>query len=380
MKRIYLFFIIALILVPFVQSEEASEIEIELQIKIEEAENIVLELRNEGFYIQRVNDTLEAAKDIFEVQSQRKGRQKDFDLVNKYLDEIFELNDQAYKTRDEINYVYEFYNDTKENKPDMNLLEVDKVLEEMQFEFDSERYDRAYDLSKKAYSRIVEIEGTYTAVNLAYQATARSLKSFFVNNWLLILIIVGSGSVLYVVFRNRIIFIRTKLKIKSLEKERSVLESLIKESQSAYFEKGTLPESAYRIRIKKFSDLTRDINRQLPLLREELARRKKGEKPFEDQVKERSVKESKKKGLFSIFKKKQTKKVIKKKSLSKKRKNFFSIFKKKQTKKVIKKKSLSKKRKNFFSIFKKKQTKAIKRKTIKKKVTKKKPIKKRKKK
>ncbi len=38
-----------------------------------------------------------------------------------------------------------------------------------------------------------------------------------------------------------------------------------------------MPESTYRIRVRKFSEMIRDINRQLPLLREELAKRKKGE-------------------------------------------------------------------------------------------------------
>ncbi|MBT3691072.1 hypothetical protein HOG16_02415 [Candidatus Woesearchaeota archaeon] len=331
MKKIYLFLIVALILVPFVQSEEVSDIEIELQLKIKEVEIIVFELRDEGFSIQRVNDTLEAAKGIFEVQSQRKSRQKDFTLVDKYLDEIFELKKQAYVTRDEINYVYEFYNDTKKNKPDMNLSEVDKILEEMQFEFDSERYDRAYDLSKKAYSRIIDIEGSYTAVNLAYQATARTLKNFLIDNWLLLLSILIGGTFLYFLFRNRIIFFKTKLRIRYLERQRGVLEQLIKETQSGYFEKSTIAESTYRIRTKKFSDMTRDINRQLPLLKEELAKRKKGEKPFEEKVKDRSKNNSKKKkkrkGSFSIFKKKKQNKIIKKKVVKKK------VTKKKVTKK-----------------------------------------------
>jgi hypothetical protein len=356
MRKLYLLLIFSLILSQFVLSGEPSEIEVELQIRIEEAESIVLELLNEGFNIQRANDTLEAAKDIFEVKSKSKGSQEDFILVEKYLDEIFELNEQAYPTRDEINYVYEFYNETKNSKPDMNLLGVDKILEEMQFEFDSERYDRAFDLSKKAYSKIVDIEGSYTAVNLAYQATTRTLKAFFVNNWLLLIIIAIGGSLIYIVSRNRIIYIRTKLKIKYLERERGVLEELIKETQSGYFEKSKISEASYRIRIKKFSDLTRDINRQIPLLKEELAKRKKGEKPFEERVK-RKTKNKNKKNHWTLFRFKK----LKKKKV--KKKGFFSIFKRKKQTKIFPKKKVVKK---------KRPIKKIRSKSTKKKPTKKK--------
>ena len=42
-----------------------------------------------------------------------------------------------------------------------------------------------------------------------------------------------------------------------------------------------MSESTYRIRVKKFSDLMRDINRQIPLLKEALAKKKKSSKVFD---------------------------------------------------------------------------------------------------
>ena len=193
-------------------------------------------------------------------------------------------------------------------------------------------------------------------MNLAYQATTRTLKAFFVNNWLLLIIIAIGGSLIYIVSRNRIIYIRTKLKIKYLERERGVLEELIKETQSGYFEKSKISEASYRIRIKKFSDLTRDINRQIPLLKEELAKRKKGEKPFEERVK-RKTKNKNKKNHWTLFRFKK----LKKKKV--KKKGFFSIFKRKKQTKIFPKKKVVKK---------KRPIKKIRSKSTKKKPTKKK--------
>jgi hypothetical protein len=44
--------------------------------------------------------------------------------------------------------------------------------------------------------------------------------------------------------------------------------------QKNYFQFGTLPEGEYNIKIKKYAELVRDIDRQIPLLQEEMAKLK----------------------------------------------------------------------------------------------------------
>jgi hypothetical protein len=331
-----------LFLIPTAFAEnQTSEIEQDfLEIDV-----IISELSSEGFNIQRVNDTYKAAKQIFDsqIENQKDENRRDYTLVIKYIDEIFELNDQAYVAKDEIEYVYILYNDIKEKAPQIDLSEAETLLEEMEFEYENEVYDKAYELAKQAYAKLVELEGKYTALNLAYQATTKTIKNFFKDNWLVILILIIVGTILYTIFRNRIIYFRTKHRIKMLEKEAKVLESLIKNAQEGYFETGTLSEASYRVRLKKFSELTRDINRKLPLLREELVKRKGGKigKTFEERTKEKKETKGKKKDkkkesfLDRLFKKKKStknKKVAKKKSVKKKH------VKKKTTKKTKKKK------------------------------------------
>jgi hypothetical protein len=325
MRKLYLLLLVLILVNTFVYSQNETITEIEQDFI--EVEEILYELKNGSFNTQRVNDTLKAAKQIYEVQILIENENKrDFSVVEQYLEGIFKIRDQAYNARDEIVYVNAFYEETKKENPGMNLSEADLILNEMQFEFENERYEEAYELAKEAYSKIIEIEGQHTALNLAYKATTKTLKSFFLENWLVILIVVGSGTILYFVFRNRIVYLRTKLKIKRLEKEYKVLEEIMKTTQKEYFEKGTMSEATYQIRTKKFSELMRDINRQLPLFREELAKRnklkaiKEKHEKRRKKVKKKIKKKPKKRKIKSKKKKKKSKKNKQKKKKTKKRK------------------------------------------------------------
>jgi hypothetical protein len=59
-----------------------------------------------------------------------------------------------------------------------------------------------------------------------------------------------------------------------LRAEQEVIRSLIAKSQKDYFEKGKLSEATYHARIEKYSEMIRDLERQIPLINEELARAK----------------------------------------------------------------------------------------------------------
>ncbi|MCD4760185.1 hypothetical protein K8R33_04845 [archaeon] len=335
MKKAYLLFVLLLILPINLAENQTSDI----QQKFLEAEDMISELSLNGFNIQRVNDTYKAATQIYEVQKKIKNENnRDYDLILKYLGEITELNDQAYKAKDEIEYVYLLYDDIKEKNPQINLSEASSLLADMEFEFENEVYDEAYDLAKQSYSKLIEIEGKQTALNLAYQATTKTIKSFIVNNWIIILIVFVAGGISFFIFKNRFIYYRTKHKINKLEIESKVLESLIAKAQKEYFEGGTISEATYRIRTKKFSELTRDINRQLPLLREELVKRKKEE--LEDH-KSGKKKIKKTKGLFKKLEEtKKRNKSLKERLFRKKKK----VVKKKPKKKLVKKKVVKKKK------------------------------------
>jgi hypothetical protein len=272
-SKVYLLLLLILFVIPY--SIAADEPETDYEREFYKVEQIMLEMKEDGFNILRMNDTLKAAKQIHEGQMNIKTPSlRDFTLVDSYLGQILELKEQGYVAKDELSYVYSVYDEIKLEKPEIDLTEADILIGEMQFEFDSERYDEAYAIAKEAYSRLIDIEGQYTALNLAYKTTTQTLKSFFVNNWLVILIVLGSALIIYLILHNRIKIFLIKHNLIKLAREAEVLEELIKTSQRDYFENNKMSETTYRIRVKKFSDLMRDINRKIPLLKEQLAKRK----------------------------------------------------------------------------------------------------------
>ncbi|NTV92796.1 MAG: hypothetical protein HGA72_05885, partial [Chlorobiaceae bacterium] len=111
--------------------------------------------------------------------------------------------------------------------------------------------------AKEAYSKITELEGKYTALGLAYKATTGTLKNFIVSNWILLLVLLFSAIFLYVILKNRIQYLRTNNRINRLGRETKVIEELLRETQTQYFEHGKMSESTYKIRIEKFSQLMR---------------------------------------------------------------------------------------------------------------------------
>ena len=69
-----------------------------------------------------------------------------------------------------------------------------------------------------------------------------------------------------------------KMKMERLFIRRKTLKGLIKEAQQDYFGTGSLSEGSYNIKVKKYAEMVRDIDRQIPLLKEQLARLRKEKK------------------------------------------------------------------------------------------------------
>ena len=86
------------------------------------------------------------------------------------------------------------------------------------------------------------------------------------------MIISGIVLVLLLVFWKAISKYLVLRKIKYLETKKNVLNNLIQKVQVNYFKDKNASENEYRIKIKTFDEMIRDINRQIPLLKEEIAK------------------------------------------------------------------------------------------------------------
>jgi len=266
---IFLFLIILSNLV-FALEEQNITIENNARICLNESKEIFKELAQENFSVQRVNDSLKEAEIFFETQDflkEKKGKY-DFSLVLPYCEDIKKIKEDAFEARDEFEALKKFYNDFLTE--DMNTTIVDNLIEEIKQEIESERYEKTKPLIDEAYEEIVNIKSSHTTLNLFYKTTTRSIKDFFYENWIYIISGLLILSILFVIYKKAILKWWIKRKISRLEVRKKTIKSLIKKTQRDYFDLGKIPGGAYSIRTKKFAELIRDIDRQIPLLKGEI--------------------------------------------------------------------------------------------------------------
>jgi len=205
-------------------------------------------------------------------------------------------------------------------------------------------------LIDKAYTKISEIQASQTALNLFYSTTTRSIKNFLIKHWLKLLVSFIAIALFLIIFWKGISRIGLRIKLNHLILQKTTIKKLIKEMQFAYFKKQTISDLEYKIRLKKFTELIRDIDRKTMLLKEEIFKlnRKKDKKIKHMKIKSRKVREKTKKAKQVKHKKKHTKlkhKKIKHSKIKHKKKRKVKKVKKKP-KKIKHKKIKVKKRKH----------------------------------
>ena len=241
---------------------------------LNESEEIMFELQEQGFNIFRVNDTLIEARDLFEIHIvlKERGRNYNFESVLDYCILISFIQEQAYDARAEFLALIMFYNESFEGFDIINTSSVDVILEKIEDEIFSERYEKVFPLIDSAYNEIGDVKARHTALVLFYTATTKGLKSFFMNNWIFFAVFFGGGLIFYIIFRKPILKRMINNKLLKLDLRKKELKKLIQKNQRDYFEKGIISESAFVVKSKRLGEMIRDLDRQIPLLNEQLAK------------------------------------------------------------------------------------------------------------
>lgn len=232
----------------------------------------LIELTDVGFNVQRVNDSLNEAENLFDAQLILKEQKKesDFSLILPYCENIENLKEIAFNSRDEFIALQKFYNESI--TPEMDSTHVDNIILEIENETINERYEKISPLVDEAYNEIVNIRTASTTLNLFYKSTARGLKNFLYTSWIYIVSFLVVSLILFLIYRLTILKWLVNRKLTNLEMRKKTIEKLIQKTQSDYFNDGSIPEGAYSVKIKTFGNSIRDIDRQIPLLKEELAK------------------------------------------------------------------------------------------------------------
>ncbi len=244
------------------------------------------EMIDAGLNILRVNDTLSEAEQLFAAQSAliKEGGIPDFSLILERTAEITKLREQAEKMNDELKALEERL---REIKGESEAFAISNKAKE---EFADERYDNVAELVEEAYAKISEEQALQTRFRAIYEAGTKTVFDFFKRRWKGITIAIILISTVYLLFRKRVAIFLINKKIENLNFEKNVLEKLIKKAQYEYFHLFKIPEELYHIRIEKFGELIRDIERQIPVLMEE-KERVKG-KAKKEEVKAKKIERS----------------------------------------------------------------------------------------
>ena len=263
-----------------------ASLELNSSICLNDSQIIIANMANENFSIKRINDTFNDAGIIFNTQLslKLKNRAYDFNSVLASCNEIKKIYTDAITSRDQIGSLMKFYNDSISSG--MNTSSIDAILTEINGEMRDERYEKVSPLVDKAYAEIINVQSTYTSLNVFYQSTARGFKAFLlaknklfqIKNWQVILIFLFILITVYWIYRLKIHKVLINNKMEKLQIRKKTIKDLVMKTQRNYFQYGKISESDYNIKVKKFAELIRDIDRQIPMLQEELAKIEKIQK------------------------------------------------------------------------------------------------------
>lgn len=254
-------------------SEEA----INASLQIEKSTNLTNQMAERGIPIKRVNESLQETKQIYlgQLALEMSYKKYDYSLVFERTSNINSIAETAFRAFDEFRVFNETY---FEASKEIDLSSMQADYQKILTSFNDERFEETLTLIDAGYTKLSETQSKQTSVNLFYSTTSRTIKNFFINNWVKILIIFFIVLILFMIFRKALEKYIVHIKLNELTRRKQVLNDLIKKLQKDYFEKNTISQEEYTIKLNKFTEMLRDIAREVPLLREEVMKLTEGGK------------------------------------------------------------------------------------------------------
>jgi hypothetical protein len=266
------FFLALLVFIIIINGINAAETNKSLQAStcLNESYKVVKQLADDNFSVQRVNDTFKMAKELYDFQKIKAN--PDFTGVFTKCDEIAKIKELAYTSRDQLYGIEKSYStfQLKMEKINANITEVAVYYNTIHQEFLDERYENVLKGIPELEKDMIEQEAKETTMNLFYKSISRNLKTILIENYITILVILVVLILGFLLYRTKIRIFLIKRKIAKLENEKFAVKELIKKTQKDYFEGGNIAENDYSIKTKRYAEIIRDIDRQIPLLNEQL--------------------------------------------------------------------------------------------------------------
>ncbi|MCX8175120.1 MAG: hypothetical protein N3E51_02855 [Candidatus Micrarchaeota archaeon] len=240
-------------------------------LALEGANASMEKMRRLGIPTRRAQDLYLLALQWFNGQSalEMTGERGEYGFVVEKASEVKKVERTAIAAHDDLRALSVRMRKTG---GDVNISEAISLYQQAKREFDDERFEEAQKLINEGYDSITKAEAEATRQKALLESARRNIETFLQENWQKILIGAAAIAIFAFLFQKQIRRFLINAKIRALMTERAVLEGMIKNLQKDYFESGKINELSYHIKTKKYSDFIRNINRQLPLLKEELKR------------------------------------------------------------------------------------------------------------
>lgn len=276
---ILLLLALALILLSSISSAgsiKVSNESIEAKKMLEQADKAIFEMTSRNISVLRVNETYQEALQLYSAQLalEEKGEKPNYKLILEHSSNVLTIKDNALKANDELRVFKEAYFSAEEES---NLSEMQEEYNKIILSFKEERFEDTLSLITEGYDRISEVQSSQTLVKVFYSSTSRTIKNFLVNNWLKILIILAIIAVLLLSFWSSLKKLRITLRFNHLNAQKSAIEGLLESMQKQYFKDRKMSEREYTIKLQKYKELMREVNRQLMILKEDKLKMNKTE-------------------------------------------------------------------------------------------------------
>jgi len=223
------------------------------------AETRIKEMLDLGFSVNYANGTLNEAKLLFS-----QGKYSAAESLAVYVDVI---KQKAIETDELIDYVEEkIYNASLKG---IDLSEAQELFNTAAAAFEIENYDEAQRLLYQTINQIDEMEKE-AALEFAIEGSKGFGLADLIKYWPYLIASVAAMAIFGFFLQKRIRVMRISNKIKNLEKEKEVVESLIKKTQEKYFVSKTMNKTEYNISSESYGKRLTVLQKDIPVFKKRL--------------------------------------------------------------------------------------------------------------
>lgn len=248
---------------------EPSEEAVRAKQKIENSKVLVEQMKAQGFNTERVGDLILMAEQDYAAQYalEQLGGRSDYSTIYLRATEISNLKSLSFEVSDEL---VNLKNEIDKLDESLNKTSIEEKFKLAKQEFYDERYEQSQKLIDESYNDMSHIIAGENVLLALYDAATKTIGNFIDQNKYYIVSGTIAITVILYFFRNYLKRYWLKRRLNKIKLEKDVLKQLIQKTQKEYFDNKNIPETVFHIRMNKFADLIRDIDRQVPIIEEEL--------------------------------------------------------------------------------------------------------------